>query len=331
MSLFDGNLTRSGACCHAAIRMDAPPDAWAARISACWRASFESILEVGRLLAAAKEALPHGQFGKMIESDLPFGARTAQMLMTISADERLANPKHASHLPASWATLHELTKLDDEQFETGIKEGKIRPDMERSEVFAEQPAPEVPLPNGARAIMGSRQEPPDSLDYFPTPPWATRALIKIALDGNGLGPRPNALVWEPACGEGHIAEVLREYPLDVVASDIFDYGYNDHVVDFLTCDHINRQEDADWIITNPPFNEKSEPFVLKAIDLAKVGVAMFVRLQWLETVGRYEHIFSIHPPTLIAFFAERVNLCKGRWEPKGGTATAYLWLIWVKG
>ncbi len=29
--------------------------------------------------------------------------------------------------------------------------------------------------NGARAIMGSRQEPDDSLDYFPTPPWATRA------------------------------------------------------------------------------------------------------------------------------------------------------------
>lgn len=31
------------------------------------------------------------------------------------------------------------------------------------------------LPNGARAIMGSRHEPEDSLDFFPTPPWATRA------------------------------------------------------------------------------------------------------------------------------------------------------------
>jgi len=58
---------------------------------------------------------------------------------------------------------------------------------------------------------------------------------------------------------------------------------------------------------------------------------MFVRLQWLESVGRYETIFRDHPPTLIAFFAERVNLCKGRWEPDGTTATAYIWLVWIKG
>jgi hypothetical protein len=57
---------------------------------------------------------------------------------------------------------------------------------------------------------------------------------------------------------------------------------------------------------------------------------MFVRLQWLESVGRYENIFAENPPTLIAFFAERVNLCKGRWEPEGSTATAYIWLVWLK-
>jgi hypothetical protein len=26
-----------------------------------------------------------------------------------------------------------------------------------------------------------------------------------------------------------------------------------------------------------------------------------------------------------------VNLCKGRWDPDGGTATAYCWLVWIKG
>ena len=58
---------------------------------------------------------------------------------------------------------------------------------------------------------------------------------------------------------------------------------------------------------------------------------MFVRLQWLESVGRYETIFRDHPPTVIAFFAERVNLCKGEWNPNGTTATAYIWLVWVIG
>jgi N6-adenosine-specific RNA methylase IME4 len=107
---------------------------WASRIAAEWRRSLSAILEVGRLLTEAKDALPHGEFGAMIESELPFGARTAQMLMTIAADERLSNPKHASHLPPSWATLHELTKLPDDQFAAALRDNVIRPDMERREI-----------------------------------------------------------------------------------------------------------------------------------------------------------------------------------------------------
>jgi N6-adenosine-specific RNA methylase IME4 len=112
----------------------APASAWAARIAECWRASVEAILEVGELLAAAKEKLPHGEFSGMIESELPFGARTAQMLMKIAADPRLANPKHVSLLPPSWGTLYELTKLDDESFDRAVEQNIIRPDMERREI-----------------------------------------------------------------------------------------------------------------------------------------------------------------------------------------------------
>jgi hypothetical protein len=183
---------------------------------------------------------------------------------------------------------------------------------------------------GARALMGSRAEPDDSLDYFPTPPWATRALIEHALRQVGRRADCKRLnAWEPACGEGHIAEVLKEYFGDILASDIHDYGYGE-TADFLD-PKVDGSAPIDWIITNPPFGDKTEPFVLKALDLAKVGVAMFVRLQWLETVGRYEAIFRDFPPTVIAFFAERVPICKGRWNPEGDTATAYIWLIWVKG
>jgi hypothetical protein len=57
------------------------------------------------------------------------------------------------------------------------------------------------------------------------------------------------------------------------------------------------------------------------LELAKVGIAMFVRLQWPETNGRYERIFKDQPPTLIAFFAERVNLRAGRIRASRGPAT----------
>ncbi|MBN8955120.1 MAG: hypothetical protein J0H17_00695, partial [Rhizobiales bacterium] len=180
------------------------------------------------------------------------------------------------------------------------------------------------LPNGARAIMGSRQEPDDSLDYFPTPPWATRALLEHVLPQYASW---NSSVWEPACGEGHIAEVLAERFREVIATDIHDYGYGG-VQDFLTCQV--PEKIPDWIITNPPFGDKAEAFVLHALQHARVGAAMFLRLQWLETVGRYERIFKPHPPTMIAQFAERVPLHKGRWEHDGDTATAYLWIVWSK-
>lgn len=112
-------------------------DDWAARITACWRASLDAILQVGRLLAEAKAALPHGEFGGMIESDLPFTASTAQRLMAIAADPKLSNPAHVQHLPPSWGTLYELTKLDDEQFEAKIADGTITPEMERKDIATE--------------------------------------------------------------------------------------------------------------------------------------------------------------------------------------------------
>ena len=71
--------------------------------------------------------------------------------------------------------------------------------------------------------------------------------------------------------------------------------------------------------------------MLRALKLARVGVAVFQRLQWVETIERYESIFRDCPPTLVAFFVERVCLCKGRWDPDGSTATAYAWFTWIHG
>ncbi len=293
---------------------------WVERIHGVWQQSVKAVIETGRLITEAKAALPHGEFLPMIQLQLPFSASTAQRLMAIAADERILHG--VQHLPASWGTLYELTKLDDEQFESRIEDGTINPDMERKDVVR---------PNGARSIMSSRQEPDDSLDYFPTPPWATRALMERVLPQLGYQPtQPDQwTAWEPASGAGHMAEVLREYFSDVTTTDIHDYGYADDEHDFLA-ENATFDPGADWIITNPPFGLKAEAFVLRALGLARIGVAMLFRLQWLETEGRCERIFIPHPPTMIAFFAERVGIWKGRWEPDGGTATAYIWLVWDK-
>jgi hypothetical protein len=174
--------------------------------------------------------------------------------------------------------------------------------------------------------MASRREPPDALDFFPTPPWATRALFRHVL--SAIGADTIGIAWEPACGEGHMAEVVTEFAGgQVVASDIFDYGYGQAPVDFVNDEPLARPE---WIITNPPFNLACE-FTLRALDLASEGVAMLARTTWIESKGRYEKLFRDRPPTLYAPFVERVPMVKGRWDPAASTATSYAWFIWRKG
>ena len=180
---------------------------------------------------------------------------------------------------------------------------------------------------GDRPRARNRSELDDSLDYFPTPPWATRALMDHVLAGRFLSPLPSAKIWEPACGEGHMALILEEYSRGVFASDIHDYCGN-NIRDFLTVEVI---PEFHWIITNPPFKkDMAERFVLRALDLAREGVAMLVSIHFLESVGRYKRIFKDRPPTLIAFFAERVPICKGRWDPDASSDAAYCWLVWIK-
>jgi hypothetical protein len=180
-----------------------------------------------------------------------------------------------------------------------------------------------PIPSGRSAVMADRREPPDGLDYFPTPPWATRALFAHVLPE--LGVTSVGSVWEPACGDGIMAAVIEEFVRGpVVASDLFDYGYGTAPVDFLTHAPLVR---PDWTITNPPFRLGVE-FTLRALTLAGEGVAMLARTQWIESVGRYEKLFRDRPPALYAPFVERAPLVKGRWDPDASTATSYAWFVW---
>ena len=178
---------------------------------------------------------------------------------------------------------------------------------------------------GFTAVMARRREPPDALDYFPTPPWATRALFRHVLPALGIA--AVGRVWEPACGEGHMAAVIAEFARGpVVASDVFSYGHGTAPHDFL---HNAPLAAADWIITNPPFALACE-FTLRALSLAADGAAMLVRTQWIEGAGRYEKLFRDRPPALYAPFVERVPMVKGRWDPDASTATAYAWFVWCR-
>ena len=173
--------------------------------------------------------------------------------------------------------------------------------------------------NTSSAVMQQRAEPADSLDFFPTPPWGTRVLCEQLIDI-----KPTDTIWEPACGEGAMAKTLMEYSNGVTASDIFDYGYG-HIGDFLSPTHPGIT--ADWIITNPPFKLAKE-FIQKSLGISDKGVAMILRIAFLEGITRYNELFSSTPPTKVGVFSERIPMVKGRLDKTAGSATCYAWFVW---
>lgn len=173
--------------------------------------------------------------------------------------------------------------------------------------------------------MAQRVEPADSPDDFPTPPWATRALLEHVIGNKALLATQTCL--EPACGAGHMARPLAEYFREVDCSDAYDYGYAPRR-DFLT--HPFETNSVDWVITNPPFR-LAEEFVLRALNIVRYGVAILARTVFLESAGRYARIFHDKPPTKFAQFVERVPMVKGRLDGTASTATGYAWFVWERG
>lgn len=179
--------------------------------------------------------------------------------------------------------------------------------------------------NRSTAVMQRRVEAHDSLDDFPTPPWATRALCKF-LAGEGFD-LAEAFCREPAANRGHMVRPLREHFAAVYASDVHNYGAGFAVEDYLFGPVPTPVE---WTITNPPFR-LAEAFIERALASSSIGVAVLVRSAFLEGVGRWDRLFSARPPSFVLQFVERVVIHKGRLSPNGSTATAYAWVIWLKG
>lgn len=176
--------------------------------------------------------------------------------------------------------------------------------------------------NRSSAVMAQRVEPPDSLDFFPTPPWATRALCTYVIGQTAMN-----VAWDPACGDGAMARPLAEYFAHVHASDIHDYNWGHAIHNFLG--DTDGWCPCDWIITNPPFR-LAEEFVRRALTRTpKKGVALFTRTVFAESVGRFERLFRDRAPAFIAQFTERVVVHKGRLSADGSTATAYCWMVWT--
>ena len=133
--------------------------------------------------------------------------------------------------------------------------------------------------------LGSSNHTPDEraqFDYYATDPQAVEMLLAL---------EPFApVIWEPACGEGHISKVLAAHGYEVISTDLIYRGFGEpEPMDFLTETFPDFEGD---IITNPPYSAGLE-FVKRALETVRPGgkVAMFLKVQFLEGKRRGE-LFS---------------------------------------
>lgn len=161
-------------------------------------------------------------------------------------------------------------------------------------------------------------------DYYATEPKATQLLLDKVKFSN--------VIWECACGGGHMSDVLKQNGYAVYSTDLVDRGYEDTIVlDFLKFNTLNNLD----IITNPPYKYAKE-FVEHALDISNYGVkvAMFLKLTFLEGKAR-KKLFEKYPPKAVYVSSSRLQCAKnGDFEKYGkgvGTAVAYAWYVWEKG
>jgi len=156
----------------------------------------------------------------------------------------------------------------------------------------------------------------DGPDFYPTPDWATRALI----DNECFEGR----IWEPACGDGTMVRVLRDTGRPIDASDLYNRGFGEIGVDFL-----KESRTFENIVTNPPYNS-AEGFVEAGLRQATHKLCLLLRLAFLEGANRQRTIFAKRPPTRVWVFSERITFYPAGAVVKGTGTTAYAWFVWDK-
>lgn len=147
------------------------------------------------------------------------------------------------------------------------------------------------MPNnllGSQIAGGNSAYTKPSMEFYPTPPDVTSALLRE------LRIPKCCTIWEPACGEMDMVDEMRCYGYTVKATDI------KTGVDFL-----EQTECAeDWIITNPPFS-KSEEFIEKCVSFSK-PFALLLKSQYWHAARR-QKIFKNYPPFMVMPLTWRPN------------------------
>jgi hypothetical protein len=155
-------------------------------------------------------------------------------------------------------------------------------------------------------------------NFYATPAWVTEALLRSVSLPKGI--------WEPCCGDGAMAEVLKAHGHNVVSTDLIDRGYGEGGRDFML--ETRLPDGVTAIVTNPPYDKQLLPkFVDHALELLRpVGgvLVLLMSVQW-KTSATNSKRCRVHAYEASVTLSKRI-----RWFPgtKEQPKENHCWLIW---
>lgn len=163
---------------------------------------------------------------------------------------------------------------------------------------------------GSRIAGGNTAYKRVESDFYPTPPEVTEALMRFLLLP------ADKVIWEPACGENHMVDVMRrKHGYEVIGTDL-NMG-----VDFLTA---AIPDGVDWIITNPPFSI-ADKFIERCLEHKK-PFALLLKSQYWHAKKRLD-LFREHPPAYVLPLTWRPDFMFKQ-QGKGSPLMDVIWCVW---
>lgn len=171
------------------------------------------------------------------------------------------------------------------------------------------------IPEKIKPLESARHE----FDFYETPAWLTLLGLKYIPFSGTIG--------EPCAGHGAIASIMELAGFSIWRNDIDLAKPADYHSDATNAKHWETLPDADWIISNPPYGKLAAPIVQNAYNHARKGIAMVLRLNWLEVCDDRVDFLRQRPPTTIINVPRfcYARSAKGKWATDQCPTNLYCW------
>lgn len=182
--------------------------------------------------------------------------------------------------------------------------------------------------SGGQLAGGNSVSKREENDFYATDPKTLKLFLHEFWKDNSF----EGDILEPACGQGHISETLKEMlpSFNIISTDLIDRGYGQGGINFLTHDYGRT---FNTVITNPPFSLAKE-FIEKSLEIADKYVIMLCKIQLLEGTKRKDMFLNTPLKYVYVHSTRQATWKEGKSTDSNGkkwaTTMCLAWFVWDK-